>query len=174
MLVCQFDEFEIRLLQHEDVAALKGLEPGDLACSRGEWIVASGKEEQFVGEALHAFAEQNSLEGGIWKGDELVGLIGLHNMHALRKSAGLDYGMDARFRRQGIMTQACRAMITYAFERLKLNRTQITPDVENEPSCRIPETLGFIKEGIMRDFYRLPEGFRDVAVYSMLKREWNG
>jgi len=65
-------------------------------------------------------------------------------------------------------------MITYAYEELNLNRIQIVSDVKNMPSCRVPEKLGFTKEGIIRAYYRSSDGFHDCAMYSLLKDEWKG
>ncbi len=62
--------------------------------------------------------------------------------------------------------------VTYAFAEIGLNRIQILPDAANLPSHRVPEKLGFKREAVLRAYYRSASGFRDCALYSMLKDEW--
>ncbi|HEV8245486.1 MAG TPA: GNAT family protein, partial [Polyangiaceae bacterium] len=63
--------------------------------------------------------------------------------------------------------------VSYAFAEVGLNRIQVCADTTNLPSLRVPEKLGFTKEGILRSYYRSASGFRDCALYSMLKADWD-
>lgn len=71
------------------------------------------------------------------------------------------------------MTNACRAVLTYAFHKLQLNRMAILCATGNARSRAIPERLGFIQEGIRREGEWLYDHFVDLVVYSMLAREWD-
>ena len=128
--------------------------------------------DAWIEKALNDFAFGLRLEVGIFKQGTLIGLLGLGDINQRRQSASLSYALDGRFRRQGITTRCCRSLITYAYEQLHLNRLQILVDVANIPSCRVPESLGFTKEGVIRHFYRASDGFRDCALYSLLRHEW--
>jgi ribosomal-protein-serine acetyltransferase len=174
MLICRVDdEIELRLLESRHAEALECLEPGDLSFAQGEWIYHNGDAAVWVTAALREFGEGTRLEAGIFRGSRLLGLIALHNIDKLRASADIDYAMDSRYRNQGIMTRACRALVSYAYTELNLNRIQICPDTANLPSLRVPEKLGFTKESVLRSYYRAAGGYRDCALYAMLKAEWD-
>ena len=72
------------------------------------------------------------------------------------------------------MTSSVEALIDYAFNKIGINRIQIRVAIKNIPSRSIPERLGFSLEGIERDGELLVDNqFTDIAVYSLLKREYN-
>ena len=70
------------------------------------------------------------------------------------------------------MTKACKVFVDYAFDVLELNRVEIRCAVDNFKSQSIPERLGFIKEGTLRDTEFLYDHYVDCVVYSILKRDW--
>jgi ribosomal-protein-serine acetyltransferase len=174
MLICRIDdEIELRLLERRHAEAIEGLQPGDLSFAQGEWVVPEGGAAEWVAAALVEFGQGTRLEAGIFRGDTLLGITALHNIDRRRGSADIDYCMDSRYRNQGIMTRACRALVGHAYAEVGLNRLQIYPDTANLPSLRVPEKLGFKMEGVLRSYYRSAGGFRDCALYSMLKEEWD-
>ena len=71
------------------------------------------------------------------------------------------------------MTMAVQAVLDYSFSTLNLNRMVIRAAVKNQPSRAIPERLGFQHEGIAREAECLYDHFVDLAVYSILKEDWN-
>ena len=72
----------------------------------------------------------------------------------------------------GIWCDGVLAMMRHAFETMGLNRVEIRVVIGNRNSSAIPERLGLRQEGVLREAYWLYDGYRDVAVYSMLAREW--
>ena len=92
---------------------------------------------------------------GIWVGDELVG--------------------GTLFPRgRGIVTRAVAAMVDWAFTERGLHRVEWRCAPGNEPSRRIPQTLGFTHEGTLRETFRVREERQDLEVWSILSREWAG
>jgi ribosomal-protein-serine acetyltransferase len=71
------------------------------------------------------------------------------------------------------MTEAVRALTTLAFDEWRLNRIEIRVATENERSAAVPERLGFVREGVLRQVERHADGFKDNVVYSMLSEEWS-
>jgi ribosomal-protein-serine acetyltransferase len=49
------------------------------------------------------------------------------------------------------MTKACEGFFKYGFKELGLNRIEIRVATENEKSRAIPERLGFVEEGKIRE-----------------------
>ena len=54
------------------------------------------------------------------------------------------------------------------------NRLTVVMDTENTPSEKVAIRLGYQKEGIMRESHYSPifKSYRDLYLYSKLKREW--
>jgi ribosomal-protein-serine acetyltransferase len=72
------------------------------------------------------------------------------------------------------MTAACRAVVTEAFEHYGLHRIEIRCATKNHKSRAIPQRLGFVQEGILREAEWLYDHFVDLVVYSMLEQDWPG
>jgi ribosomal-protein-serine acetyltransferase len=166
------DGIELHLLERRHVAALQGMDPGDLGFSQGEWLFPAGGCGGWIDASLAEFAQGTRLESVVFRDGAFTGVIGLHSINSRASSASIDYCMDGRYRNQGIMTRACRALVTYAYAELGLNRLVIGPDTANLPSRRVPEKLDFSMEGVARAAYRAESGFRDCAIYSMLREDW--
>ncbi|NOX85840.1 MAG: GNAT family N-acetyltransferase [Chlorobi bacterium] len=101
-----------------------------------------------------------------------AGLISLKEIDNLNAKAEIGYWLDVNMTGKGIMQRACKALISYSFDELKLNRVWIKTAVGNKKSAAIPVNLGFYFEGIERDGELLNGKFHDLMVYSMLKNEW--
>jgi ribosomal-protein-serine acetyltransferase len=102
----------------------------------------------------------------------IVGRIGIHEIDRQNKSAFIGYWLGENFQGKGIITQACTALINYAFFAHNLNRIQIKCGAGNEKSKAIAEKLNFKKEGILRQSEWLNNRFIDLHLYAMLKEDW--
>ncbi|MBK6772111.1 MAG: GNAT family N-acetyltransferase [Ignavibacteria bacterium] len=70
------------------------------------------------------------------------------------------------------MTKSCKSLIDHCFKELNLNRVIIKCETRNKASQRIPERLGFCKQGVIKrdSFYN--DKYDDHVQYSMFKGEW--
>ena len=105
----------------------------------------------------------------------LIGSIGLEK-DAIRtniKSRELGYSMSEDFWGEGLMTEAARRLIRYAFEEMDLTVLMIRTSDTNRRSQRVIEKSGFTYEGTLRRAYRIYDGtLREIRVYSMLREEY--
>lgn len=126
----------------------------------------------FIQMTLNQYDNNEGFTAGIFHKDQLCGVIGLHppNWHARHASIG--YWLDFAHQGKGIMTRACQRLIQFAFTELGLNRVEIRAVVLNKASRAIPERLGFVLEGVMRQIDMIHGQFVDMAVYSLLLSEW--
>ena len=139
------------------------------------WVEATktvADSEAFVHESLTAFATEGVLQLGIWRNDELAGIIGLQSISQFFHSAELYYWLGADYRGHGLMTKVCCHLCGYLFDEQELNRIEIRCAVTNLKSCAVPERLGFTLEGTLREMGYTRDGLVDYHVYSLLKREW--
>jgi len=126
------------------------------------FISRSAREHQ-AGEGIHT---------GIWFDGALAGVIDLFKVDRANGSGEIGYWLAPSHRGRGIMTRCVLAMMRHAFESMGLNRVEIRVVVGNRDSAAIPERMALRQEGVLREAYWLYDGYRDVAVYSMLAREW--
>jgi ribosomal-protein-serine acetyltransferase len=114
------------------------------------------------------------LRAGIWLQSNLAGIASLHNTIWADRKASLGYWLGASFQGQGLVTKACRVLISHSFSELKLNRLEIQCAPENERSRKVAERLGFRKEGVLRQSWWSRDHFVDQVVYGLLASEWQG
>ena len=109
--------------------------------------------------------------GGLWSGSEFLGGVGLM-LGPFGLAGEIGYWIRAKHEGRGHITRACRTLIDIGFAELGLHRIEIRAGLENARSRAVPERLGFTYEGIEREGSRGSRGFYDLAVYSLLDREW--
>jgi ribosomal-protein-serine acetyltransferase len=123
------------------------------------------------------YSNQKTAEGSeigyvIFHGNEMVGRIGIYNIDQQNKHCSLGYWLRSDYQGKGIITTACRKLISLSFSDLDINRVEIRCGTGNHKSAAIPERLGFKKEGVMRNGEYVNNRFIDLTIYSMLKEEW--
>lgn len=102
----------------------------------------------------------------------LIGRCGLFEYDATNAQAALGYVLDRAHWRQGLMSEALTALLDCAFDELAVRRIEATVEAPNIASKRLLESLGFTREGVLRERW-LSEGEPlDAVVYGLLRHEW--
>ena len=101
-------------------------------------------------------------------------MIGFHRVDWVNRATSIGYWIGAASQGRGIVTEAVRALTSYAFDVWELNRVEIRAATGNGRSAAIPLRLGFVEEGVARQSERHGDSFKDLAVYSMLAADWPG
>lgn len=130
--------------------------------------------QSFIEMTKKQFVSNNGFQAGIWYKGNMAGAIGFHGMNWANRSTSLGYWLAEKYQGNGIMTKCCTVCIEYAFRELNLNRVEIRCAEKNSRSRAIPERLGFVKEGLIRDAEWLYDHYVDHVVYGALSREWRG
>ncbi|WP_096199019.1 GNAT family N-acetyltransferase [Bacillus sp. FJAT-45350] len=128
--------------------------------------------EAFIKLTMKQFAENNGFQAGIWYEGEIAGVIGFHRIDWSNKSTSIGYWLGKDYEGLGIMTKSCKALVNHALVEWKLNRVEIRAAEQNIKSIAIPERLGFIKEGVIRQSEWLDGKFVDHIVYGVLAEDW--
>jgi RimJ/RimL family protein N-acetyltransferase len=90
------------------------------------------------------------------------------NVHAA--SGEIGYWLAPAARGAGMMIEAIQVLSGWALTSDGLNRIEFRVDPEEEPSMRLMERLGAVREGLLCQLYRDRAGvFRDKAVYSFIR-----
>lgn len=139
------------------------------------WVVTTQTPEDslaFIDHTLMAHENKKGLTAAIFYQDRFAGLIGFNNLDWANRIAHIGYWLAPNFQGKGIMTSATRALIDYAFRTLDINRVEIRAAYENTKSRSIPERLGFLEEGLIRQSEWLNDHYVDLVVYGMLASDW--
>jgi ribosomal-protein-serine acetyltransferase len=171
-------ETELRLLEEEHTEELYALTEENREYLR-EWLAwvdnieSVSDTRRYIQSAVHQFNDDRGFQAGIWFQGNLAGIIGYQNMDWLNRSAAVGYWVGAGFQGNGLATNACGALVDWAFREWRLNRVEIRCAVENHRSRAIPERLGFTEEGMAYQAEWLYDGFVDLVIYGILARDWN-
>lgn len=86
--------------------------------------------------------------------------------------AELAYWLNERYRRQGLMSEALRTVVGFAFGQLGLHRIQAYVRDDNIASQQLLLSLGFTEEGLLRKYQLRSDGWADMRIYAMLREDW--
>jgi RimJ/RimL family protein N-acetyltransferase len=101
-----------------------------------------------------------------------IGWCSLNRWNPDHRSASLGYCFRAEAWGHGYATEAARAVLSWAFDTLDLNRVQAETDTRNVASARVLEKVGFVREGALREDCVVDGEVSDSWVYGLLRREW--
>jgi [ribosomal protein S5]-alanine N-acetyltransferase len=88
--------------------------------------------------------------------------------------AELGYVLSREHWGKGLMTEAVQAVIRFGFGRMELIRIQARCIAENTDSARVMEKAGMTYEGTLRESEFIKGAYRDMKIYSILRREFPG
>ncbi|MCL1941914.1 MAG: GNAT family N-acetyltransferase [Synergistaceae bacterium] len=106
---------------------------------------------------------------------KIIGSVGLEpdKRRPGIKSSELGYALSREHWGKGVMTEAAKAVIDFAFEVFKLDVIAICTGPKNKRSQSVIQKCGFTYEGTERRCYVTYDGtIRDTKCYSLLREEW--
>jgi len=118
-------------------------------------------------------ATQQGLAMAIFKEEQLIGGIGMHDWHHELKKAQLGYWLIAQEEGKGQMQQCARAFIQFLFDKLGLNKIEICFLPYNTRSGALAKALGATVEGMLRHHILINGSYEDLVLTGILKREWS-
>jgi ribosomal-protein-serine acetyltransferase len=102
---------------------------------------------------------------------ELLGVVGLDSCVHLHRSCELGYWLRRDATGRGLMTEAARACVQFAFERMTAHRIRCAAATDNHASLRVISRLGFRFEGIARQAEYVGSRWLDHAVFARLSTD---
>ena len=100
---------------------------------------------------------------------QLLGALTLSNVRrGVAQTATLGDWIGAPFARQGIMTDAVKLIVGFAFRKLALHRLEAACLPDNEASIALLRRSGFEPEGLARGYLRIAGEWRDHRLFARL------
>jgi ribosomal-protein-alanine N-acetyltransferase len=101
-------------------------------------------------------------------------MIGTASFHYIQKEhyrAEIGYMLHPDHWRQGIISEAIKALIDYGFNELKFHSIEAQIDPTNTASEKVLQKFKFVKEAYYKENFYFDGQFLDTAVYSLLHHQ---
>ena len=101
-----------------------------------------------------------------------IGITNLVNINF--KDGNAEHGLllDKEYQGKGYGYDVVNTLTSYAFNELRLNRLETTIISINEPSLKLFEKCGWIKEGVLKKWYFRKGQFLDKIYLGILKEDF--
>ncbi|MEU8332809.1 GNAT family protein [Micromonospora sp. NPDC048839] len=96
----------------------------------------------------------------------------LWGINAFNQYAHLGISLLPEARGQGYGTEVIRLLCRYGFRNRNLRRLELETVVSNTAMRRTAERCGFTHEGTQREREYDGDGFVDMVIYGLLRRDW--
>ena len=105
---------------------------------------------------------------------KLIGAIGLHKINKEQGTAETGYWLGEKYWKHGYGSEALKAILDFAFKRLKLRRIEAGVFEGNPSSGKLLEKYGFKKEGFKREARKSKANGKTKGeyIYGLLRKEY--
>jgi RimJ/RimL family protein N-acetyltransferase len=132
-----------------------------------------GLAEQWIRTHPEHFAKGDAATWAITLRDtsDLIGSISLV-IERRNERAEMGYWLGVPYWNQGYMTEAAAAVLESGFTTLELHRIYASHFTRNPASGRVMQKIGMRYEGCRRGHVRRGARWEDLAVYGILRDDW--
>jgi ribosomal-protein-serine acetyltransferase len=168
---------ELRQFQMDDAEEVFAAADRHRAYLR-EWLPwvdrtnSAAEIRDYIASRLEQFEANEGPTAAIWLDDRIVGAVGCHPIDWMNRSCALGYWLDPGEQGKGIITRCVGSVLDYLFDEAELHRVTIQCGTGNRKSCAVPERLGFIREGVLREAQWVNDRWLDIDVWGMLSQDW--
>lgn len=122
-----------------------------------------------------AFSEKRAIRWAITLRDDgrLLGTCGFHTIHHKHAFGEIGYELHPNYWRQGIGSEAVRAIVGFGFLQMGFHRIEAIVDPDNAASANLLRRVGFTEEGFLRERFYDNGRFVDDWFFSILAHEYH-
>ncbi|MCR6106461.1 GNAT family N-acetyltransferase [Salipaludibacillus agaradhaerens] len=102
----------------------------------------------------------------------IIGSCGFHNIVSQHFRTEIGFELSKEMWGKGIAFEAVEAITNYGFTHMSFQRIEALIEPPNLSSQRLVEKLGFMREGLLRNYEFTCGKFCDLYMYSLLKQEF--
>jgi RimJ/RimL family protein N-acetyltransferase len=107
------------------------------------------------------------------KNDKVIGFTGLYSINWQTRHAEFRIIIgDKSSHGRGLGTVITKYLVSYAFEKLNLNKVWLGVNAENSAAVKCYEKAGFVKEGTLRQENFRNNQYYDIVRMSILRSEY--
>jgi RimJ/RimL family protein N-acetyltransferase len=99
----------------------------------------------------------------------LLGVCGINAINHENRFANLGYWVRTSESRRGVAVNAVKLLASWVFEHTNLQRLEIVAAVGNEPSQRVAEKAGALREGTLRSRLCIHGAYHDAVMHSIIR-----
>ena len=123
--------------------------------------------ETLLNEVRSMYASRSAAQWGIALRDTAT----LFRIDANNRRAEIGWALGREHWGRGYAREAISRLLDFAFGPLELARLEADIDPNNARSLRLAEGLGFVREGLARERWRVGGGVQDAVLLGLLARE---
>ena len=134
-------------------------------------VAQAGK---LVADIQEGFRSQRLFQWGVSRREDgrIIGTCTLFAINASQGRAEVGYALGHEYWGQGFMKEALTALVDYSFRKLALRRLEADIDPRNVGSLHAVERIGFRREGLLRERWKVNGELQDSVVLGLLSHEW--
>jgi len=102
----------------------------------------------------------------------VIGTCSLWGLDAFNQFGHLGISLLPAARARGYGREVVRLLCHYGFRFRNLHRIELETLATNAAMRKLAESCGFVLEGLQREQAYDGDGFSDIALYGLLRREW--
>lgn len=136
-------------------------------------MVHKEEAQQLIDRFRSGFMAKEAIRWGIAvKGERhIIGTLGFNNFTPQHR-ANIGYDLQPQYWNQGIISEALKAIVSFGFQRLGINRIEAEVMPGNHASEKVLEKLGFVREGLLRDWMLWNGKHYDMTMFSLLNKDF--
>lgn len=130
---------------------------------------------QLVQRVASHFSNHSLYQWGIERRDtsQLIGTCTLASLDQQNRRAEIGFALAHTSWGYGYATEAVAKLIDFAFQEINLHRIEADVDPRNSASLRRLESLGFEREGHLRERWLVNGEVCDSILLGLLQSDWN-
>lgn len=135
-----------------------------------------GEAQRLIEDVHRLFAAHTLYEWGLARLEDprVIGTLTFASLDQKNRRAEIGFALARDAWGHGYMREAVAVALDFAFGQLDLTRIEADVDPDNAASLRLLEDLGFVREGLLRERWRVGGGVQDSVMLGLLRREWGG
>jgi ribosomal-protein-alanine N-acetyltransferase len=174
--VLETERLTLRALRPDDAADHFALwsDPLVMAAHGSPPYTAIAQSEETIARYARDLASHDAVRWAITRrgDDRLIGTCGYHHLSREHHRSEIGYELQSACWRQGIMSEALRAVLRHGFLDMRLHRVEAVVDPQNHASSGLLRRLGFTYEACLRERFHDNGRFADDWFFALLAHEF--
>ncbi len=122
--------------------------------------------------AVFDYESNHTYQWGIQLAGRLIGSVSVAGVDDHDQKATMGYCVAREHWNKGYATEAAKAVITFMFTQVGINRIEASHSINNPASGRVLEKAGFLREGFAKAYYRCGMGFQDSCLFALTREAY--